>query len=72
MDGCTDVWMDGRADVWTDGWTEFLPILQDFVPLLRLLPRYSLELNNIRGAGKGKRWPYAFEQLVQMSMKERG
>ena len=44
--------MDERMD----GRTEFLPILQDFVPCWGRCPATFLRLHNIKEAGQGNRW----------------
>ena len=36
-----DGWTNGRTDGRMDGWTEFLPILQDFVPYPGRCPKTS-------------------------------
>ena len=55
-----------RWQEWTQWQTEFLRILQLFVPLLKLLPCYPLTLNNIRVAGQGNGGPYdAFGQATE-------
>ena len=40
--------MDGHTDGRTDGWTEFLPILQDFVPCRGRCPKTVYFLPNLQ------------------------
>ena len=42
-DGRTDIRTYGHTDGRTDGWTEFLPILQDFVPYRGRCPKRKEE-----------------------------
>ena len=50
MDGQTDVQMDRRMYGWTDRWTEFLPILQDFVPCQGRCPKNQLPKGIMKSA----------------------
>ena len=46
-------WTDRQTNGRMDGQVEFLPILQDFVPLSGLLHCYPLRFYHIKEAGKG-------------------
>ena len=45
--------MDIRTDRWTDGRTEFLPILQDFVPSRGRCPATLCDFKTAKRQGKG-------------------
>ena len=44
---------NGRADGQADGWTEFLPILQDFVPCWGCCPATFCDFVTSKKQGKG-------------------
>ena len=48
-----DIWMDGRMYGWADGRTEFLPILQDFVPSRGCCPATLYNFTASKKQGKG-------------------
>ena len=39
-----DRWMEGQKDICTDGQTQFLPILQDFVPCWGCYPKRGYKI----------------------------
>ena len=52
-----DGWTDGQTNGRTDGWTEFLPILQDFVPYRGRCQAQGGQIQALEGQIQALVWP---------------